>query len=112
LPACRTASDSSQTQSSHPLRIAPPRPGGYTAHERIPEDAMAASPTRIETDSFGPLEVPADKYWGAQTQRSIINFPIGDERQPVPLIRALGIIKRACAEVNVAQGDLDPKLGE
>jgi len=73
---------------------------------------MAASPTRIETDSFGPLEVPADKYWGAQTQRSIINFPIGDERQPVPLIRALGIIKRACAEVNVAQGDLDPKLGE
>jgi fumarate hydratase class II len=50
--------------------------------------------TRTETDSFGPLEVPADKYWGAQTQRSIINFPIGWERQPVPIIRALGVIKR------------------
>ncbi len=67
--------------------------------------------TRTETDSFGPLEVPADKYWGAQTQRSILNFAIGWEKQPVALIRALAIIKRACAEVNVAQGDLDPALG-
>ena len=67
--------------------------------------------TRTETDSFGPLEVPADKYWGAQTQRSIINFPIGWEKQPVAIIRALAIIKKACAEVNVAQGDLDPALG-
>jgi fumarate hydratase class II len=67
--------------------------------------------TRTETDSFGPLEVPADKYWGAQTQRSIINFPIGWERQPVVIVRALAIIKKACAEVNVAQGDLDPALG-
>ncbi|MCA3527131.1 MAG: class II fumarate hydratase, partial [Rhodobacter sp.] len=69
------------------------------------------SATRTETDSFGPLEVPADKYWGAQTQRSILNFAIGWEKQPVALIRALAIIKRACAEVNVAQGDLDPALG-
>jgi fumarate hydratase class II len=69
------------------------------------------TPTRTETDSFGPLEVPADKYWGAQTQRSIMNFPIGNERQPVSIIRALGVIKKACANVNVAQGDLDPKLG-
>ncbi len=60
--------------------------------------------TRTETDSFGPLEVPADKYWGAQTQRSIINFPIGWEKQPVPIIRALGVIKRAAAEVNKDQG--------
>ena len=67
--------------------------------------------TRTETDSFGPLEVPGDKYWGAQTQRSIINFPIGWERQPVPIIRALGIIKQACARVNMAQGDLDATLG-
>jgi fumarate hydratase class II len=67
--------------------------------------------TRTETDSFGPLEVPADKYWGAQTQRSIINFPIGWEKQPVAIVRALAIIKKACAEVNVAQGDLDPALG-
>ena len=68
--------------------------------------------TRTETDSFGPLEVPADKYWGAQTQRSIINFPIGWERQPVAIIRALGVIKKACAIVNVAQGDLDADLGK
>ena len=67
--------------------------------------------TRTETDSFGPLEVPADRYWGAQTQRSILNFAIGWEKQPVAIVRALAIIKRACAEVNVAQGDLDPALG-
>ncbi len=68
--------------------------------------------TRTETDSFGPLEVPADKYWGAQTQRSIINFPIGWERQPVPIIRALGTIKKAAAIVNAAQGDLDAELSK
>ncbi|WBU63358.1 class II fumarate hydratase [Paracoccus aerodenitrificans] len=68
--------------------------------------------TRTETDSFGPLEVPADKYWGAQTQRSIQNFPIGWERQPVPIIRALGAIKRAAAEVNMASGKLDEKRGK
>jgi fumarate hydratase, class II len=67
--------------------------------------------TRTETDSFGPLEVPADKYWGAQTQRSIINFPIGWEKQPVAIIRALGVIKKACALVNVDQGDIDGDLG-
>ena len=67
---------------------------------------------RIETDSFGPLDVPADKYWGAQTQRSIINFPIGWERQPVPIIRALGVIKKACALVNKAQGDMDAGLAD
>ncbi|WP_435259645.1 class II fumarate hydratase [Thioclava sp. FR2] len=68
--------------------------------------------TRTETDSFGPLEVPADKYWGAQTQRSIINFPIGWERQPVPIIRALGVIKKAAAIVNEGFGDLDPALSK
>jgi fumarate hydratase, class II len=67
---------------------------------------------RTETDSFGPLEVPADKYWGAQTQRSIRNFPIGWEKQPVAIVRALGVIKRACATVNMAQGDLDATLGD
>ncbi len=70
------------------------------------------SATRTETDSFGPLEVPADKYWGAQTQRSILNFPIGWERQPKPIIRALGVIKKAAALVNKAQGDLDPALAD
>ncbi len=68
--------------------------------------------TRTETDSFGPLEVPADKYWGAQTQRSIINFPIGWERQPVAIIRALGVIKQAAAEVNMATGNLDAEIGK
>ena len=68
--------------------------------------------TRTETDSFGPLEVPADKYWGAQTQRSIMNFPIGWERQPVPIVRALGVIKKACALVNKAQGDMKPEIAD
>jgi fumarate hydratase class II len=70
---------------------------------------MAA--TRTETDSFGPLEVAADRYWGAQTQRSIQNFPIGWERQPDAIVRALGVIKQAAAEVNVEMGGLDPDLG-
>jgi len=68
--------------------------------------------TRTETDSFGPLEVPSDKYWGAQTQRSILNFPIGWERQPVPIIRALGVVKKACALENMAQGNLSKELGD
>ncbi len=68
--------------------------------------------TRTETDSFGPLEVPVDKYWGAQTQRSIQNFPIGWEKQSVPVIRALGIIKQAAAQVNMATGNLDAALGD
>jgi fumarate hydratase class II len=65
--------------------------------------------TRIETDTFGPIEVPADKYWGAQTQRSLENFRIGDERMPAPLIRALAIVKRASAEVNQSLGLIDRK---
>lgn len=68
--------------------------------------------TRTETDSFGPLEVPADKYWGAQTQRSIQNFPIGWEKQPVAIIRALGVVKQAAAECNMATGALAPELGK
>ena len=70
------------------------------------------SATRTETDSFGPLEVPADKYWGAQTQRSIRNFPIGWEKQPTAIVRALGVIKKACALVNIDQKDIDPALGQ
>ena len=67
--------------------------------------------TRTETDSFGPLEVPADRYWGAQTQRSLMNFPIGWEKQPVAVVRALGVIKCAAAKTNMALGVLDEKLG-
>ena len=68
--------------------------------------------TRTESDSFGPLEVPADKYWGAQTQRSLMNFPIGWEKQPVAIVRALGVIKKACARANTAAGVLDAKLAD
>src|SRR5690606_18660489 len=68
--------------------------------------------TRTETDTFGPIEVPANTYWGAQSQRSLGNFKIGTERQPKPVIRALGIVKRAAAETNMALGKLDPKTGK
>ncbi|GGE43419.1 class II fumarate hydratase [Actibacterium pelagium] len=68
--------------------------------------------TRTETDSFGPLEVPTDKYWGAQTQRSIMNFPIGWEKQPVAIVRALGVIKKACAMANKESGKLDAKIAD
>jgi fumarate hydratase class II len=68
------------------------------------------SATRTESDSFGPVEVPADAYWGAQTQRSIENFPIGGERMPPPLIHAFGLIKQAAAYVNAELGVLDNNL--
>ncbi len=68
--------------------------------------------TRIETDTFGPIDVEAGKYWGAQAQRSLGNFKIGWEKQPAPVIRALGIVKRAAAEANMGLGKLDKKLGE
>jgi len=67
--------------------------------------------TRTETDTFGPIEVAADRYWGAQAERSIGNFRIGWERQPLPIVRALGIVKRAAAEVNMDLGRLDGKIG-
>ena len=67
--------------------------------------------TRTESDSFGPIEVGADHYWGAQAQRSLHNFDIGWEKQPAPVIRALGVIKRAAAETNMALGRLDPNIG-
>jgi fumarate hydratase class II len=68
--------------------------------------------TRIETDSFGAVEVPSDRYWGAQAQRSLGNFKIGWEKQPAPIVRALGIVKRAAAEANMALGRLEPRLGQ
>ncbi|MCB1532509.1 MAG: class II fumarate hydratase [Alphaproteobacteria bacterium] len=74
--------------------------------------AVAAENTRIEKDSIGEIAVPADKYWGAQTQRSLQNFDIGEEKMPGPLVRALGIQKKAAALTNVDIGDLDAKLGE
>lgn len=67
---------------------------------------------RSESDTFGAIDVPSDKYYGAQTARSLINFAIGKEKMPEALIRALGIVKYCAAEVNVELGDLDKKLGE
>src|SRR5207342_2265800 len=60
--------------------------------------------TRTERDSFGPIEVPADRLWGAQTQRSLQNFRISGERMPTELIRALALVKRVCAQVNLDLG--------
>jgi fumarate hydratase class II len=74
--------------------------------------STASSPppsTRSETDSFGPIDVPADRYWGAQTERSRQNFRIGHDRMPMPIIRALGIVKLASAETNRELGLLDQR---
>jgi fumarate hydratase class II len=66
---------------------------------------------RVETDSFGPIDVASDVYWGAQTQRSLGNFKIGGERMPLPLIHALGVQKKAACRANLALGVMDAKLG-
>src|ERR1700750_3116116 len=75
-------------------------------------ESAAHQATRTETDTFGPIEVPTSHYWGAQTQRSLGNFKIGGERMPVPLIRALGIIKKCAANTNFALGQLDETVKE
>ena len=79
---------------------------------RMPSSSF--STFREETDSLGPVRVPMEKLWGAQTQRSIDNFPIGGrrERMPVPVIRALGIVKKCAARYNVKSGKLSPEIGE
>src|SRR5882672_8280815 len=74
--------------------------------------AMKKTPTRTETDTFGPIEVAADRYWGAQAQRSLGNFKIGWEKQPPSIVRALGIVKRAAAEANMELKRLDPAIGK
>ncbi|MEO9337371.1 class II fumarate hydratase [Mesorhizobium sp. SB112] len=73
---------------------------------------MSASKTRTETDTFGPIEVATDRYWGAQAQRSLGNFKIGWEKQPLSVVRALGIVKRAAAEANMELKRLDRKVGD
>lgn len=74
---------------------------------------FATAQFREESDTFGPLQVPADRYWGAQTQRSLMNFKIGGERErmPVPVIKAFGILKKSAAKANLNYG-LEPKLAE
>jgi fumarate hydratase class II len=86
------------------------RPEPKPQNQRFPRTIMTK--TRIETDTFGPIEVDATRYWGAQAQRSIGNFRIGWEKQPLPVVRALGIVKRAAAETNMALGRLDKTIGE
>jgi fumarate hydratase class II len=73
---------------------------------------MSQSATRIERDTFGPIEVPADRLWGAQTQRSLEHFRISTEKMPQALIRAMLIVKRSAARVNVALGILTPRIAD
>ena len=73
---------------------------------------MAKTPTRTESDTMGPVEVATDRYWGAQAERSLGNFKIGWEKQPEPIIRALGIVKKAAAEANMDLGKMDKDLGK
>ncbi|MEL6213789.1 MAG: lyase family protein, partial [Pseudomonadota bacterium] len=68
--------------------------------------------TRTESDSFGPLDVPSEKYYGAQSARSLINFPIGEETMPAPLVRALGVVKRSAARANLALDNIDSRIGD
>src|ERR1700710_652622 len=79
---------------------------------KISRSRTTAEPTRTETDSFGPIEVAADRYWGAQTERSRQNFRIGTDRMPMPIIRALGIVKLASAKTNRELGLLDRRRAD
>ena len=81
------------------------------ARAPTPAGQTPAGQTRTESDSMGDIEVPADRYWGAQTQRSLENFKIGTERMPRPLIRGFGIVKHASAQVNEDLGMLEANLG-
>src|SRR5215510_5116178 len=73
---------------------------------------MSRPNVRMEKDTFGPIEVPADRLWGAQTQRSLTNFKISGERMPLALVHALALVKKAAALVNLDLGTLDPKKGQ
>src|ERR1700730_18763681 len=74
-----------------------------------PATSSRSNSTRSETDSFGPIEVSADRYWGAQTERSRRNFRIGQDRMPMPIVHALGIVKLAAAETNRELALLDQR---
>jgi fumarate hydratase, class II len=76
------------------------------------EPAAPSQPTRSETDSFGPIDVPADRYWGAQTERSRQNFRIGQDRMPMPIVHALGIVKLAAAQTNLELGLIDQRRAD
>src|SRR3954452_17854168 len=74
-----------------------------------PTASDSSGPMRTETDSFGPIDVPADRYWGAQTERSRQNFRIGPDRMPLPIVHALGMVKLASAETNRELGLIDQR---
>src|SRR5439155_11035249 len=95
-----------------PLPVAMSAAANYGAADFFNGIAGTMASTRTETDSFGPIEVASDRYWGAQAQRSLGNFKIGWEKQPLAVVRALGIVKRAAAEANMELGRLDPKIGQ
>ncbi len=80
------------------------------AASKTPLDTTTAASTRMESDSFGPIEVESDRYWGAQTERSRRNFKIGEEVMPKPLIRALAMVKKAAALANLELGLIDQRL--
>src|SRR5689334_3224071 len=109
---CASATGSTASQVSNPSRTTTLRSIG-----RLPSVASAwkipAMPqTRTEKDSIGSIEVPSDRYWGAQTQRSFQNFEIGTEKMPIEVIRAQAIIKKAAARVNQRHGRLDATLSD
>src|SRR5688572_28960125 len=85
-----------------------------SAQSPLPVTGLERGPmrTRTETDTFGPIAVPADSYWGAQTQRSLQNFRIGGERMPLPLIHALALVKQAAAFVNRDLGRVEPHIAD
>jgi fumarate hydratase class II len=82
---------------------------GETDREIDRKEPTMTDETRVETDSMGAIEVPADQYWGAQTARSLHHFPIGDDRMPVAMIRAIGVLKEASAQVNADLGKMSPE---
>tara|TARA_Y100000766_G_scaffold255415_1_gene241473 strand:- start:12303 stop:13775 length:1473 start_codon:yes stop_codon:yes gene_type:complete len=86
---------------------------GFCANcEEVQPQGMNMTDVRIEADTMGELEVPADKYYGCQTARSLINFDIGDDTMPAGVVRAFGILKQAAAKTNVALKQLDPEIGD
>ncbi len=92
-------------EEESPATVPPPSAGG-TPHLLDLPVGIAATGTRTEHDSMGPVEVPADRYWGAQTQRSLVHFAIGEDRMPLAVVHAYGHVKRAAAEANAALGRL------
>ncbi|CAM9569786.1 unnamed protein product, partial [Choristocarpus tenellus] len=74
----------------------------------------SSSSVRVEKDAFGPLDVDASRYWGAQTQRSLQNFPIGgvESRMPMEIIKAFGVLKKCAAQYNIGKGKLENSVGE